>query len=215
MHVKFIWWKRFFFLAKIYLWVEVQFEMTTISMPAAVDAKPSMDQTDVDYNFQSFELLWLKIVEVLIHWRHRCSHFVGCCVWGKFKQRVNLLEWVSRRRDTVGGVRVFQLLQVHLPVRLLDRLVHFRLAHNLPHEILDGWLGVQLQQLRHAAVFIVEGLRWRRWSDFVRTLPAAPGEGVAERSLSFCVDLIAVELLVASRVLRGREKLSVIRGVSH
>lgn len=113
--------------------------------------------------------------------------------WRKLIKRMDLLQWVGGWSGSVCIVGVFQLLQVHLPVGFLNRLVHLRLAHNLPHEILDGRLRIQLQKLRNAAVLVVEYLRLR--SDFIWTLSAATGECIAERSFGFRVDLIGGELL--------------------
>lgn len=148
----------------------------------------------VAYSTQSLELQWLGGVEGahLMSW-HLMELTETFALGG-------LLQWVCGWRRSVGVVGVFQLLQVHLPVGLLDGFVHLRLAHNLSHEVLDGRFGVQLQELRDAAVLVVEG--GLRRCDFVRALPTAAGECVAERPLWFRVDLIAVgELLVCSRVL--------------
>lgn len=107
-----------------------------------------------------------------------------------------LLQREGGRGSAVG---VFQLLQEHLAVSLLDCLVHFRFAHDLAHQILDGRFRVEFEQLRHAGVVIFKRL-WLRWRccQFIRSLSSASSERVAERSLGFCVNLVAAE---SSRVL--------------
>lgn len=156
----------------------------------------------VVYNFQPLELLWVKVMLTFGTLIVRLNWWWTWWVWRKLYlcSRV-LLQRVSGWGDSVVVVGMFQFLQVHLTISFLNSFIHLCLAHNLSHEVLDGWLRVQLQKLRHAAVFILKRLcRWWR-GNLIRTLSTTSCERIAERSLRFRVDLIIVELFVCSRVL--------------
>lgn len=106
-------------------------------------------------------------------------------------------ELLQREGGRGRAVRVLQLLKEHLAVGFLDGFVHFSFAHDLPHQILDGRFRVEFQQLRHAGVVIFKGLWW--WScQFIRSFSSTASERVAEWSLGFRVNLVAIE---STRVL--------------
>lgn len=153
-----------------------------------------MESNRVFSSFRSSELPWVKAT------RRVALPPVDNGNWWRswwMTRGWDLLQRESRRGCAVW---VFQLLKEHLAVGLLDCFVHFRFAHDLTHQILDGRLRVEFQQLSHAGVVVFERLRWWRWRScqLVWSFSSAARKRVTERSLGFCVNLVVAE---SARVL--------------
>lgn len=130
----------------------------------------------------------------------------------------------KRNRERIALRLLALLLEVNLPVRFLDGFPQLGLGHDLPHEVLDGGLGVQVDQVGERVLVRVEALghlgpvlfrgervpvhHGHRRDRHRRSLLATSGEGVTERSLgrNFPATTagrvaVGVVLLVGSRFL--------------
>lgn len=134
----------------------------------------------------------------------------------------------KRDRERIALRLLALLLEVNLPVRFLDGFPQLGLGHDLSHEVLDGGLGVQVDQVCERVLVRVEALghlgpvlfrgervpvhHGHRRDRHRRSLLATSGECVTERSLdrNFSATTagrvaVGVVLLVGSRFLEDRQ----------
>lgn len=95
-------------------------------------------------------------------WRWPRQAFV--CHWFVGLLRIELNgRKVGAGTLTIANHRIaVVLLDDHFTIRFLDRLPHLGLRHNLAHQILNGRLRVQVQQIAQSVVHTVERIRLGR-----------------------------------------------------